>query len=318
MERPTLPRWWRGAVMAAAALSLFPFLFHVLPTGRLQEYGFLLQALAGVVLGGALAAGMVRRGGADRIAAGFGILAAFAHAVVTSNPFALLSGLGITIPCALLVARRDWPPAPLAIGGFLVQVVGLAALMGSRGPYGEQPAWPEALAAAGALAIAVGLIAFAARATPEAPRPLGSAGRLALVAAGVALLALSWLVGGHLFFLPVWPLALALLVVPPLARWKAWPAGAVVVASVALVGAFPAGVCTADPWSDAIVPGQAPDADARLELVTLAEAGGIGPNWQSGGGFTGLRVSCPLPVVALGTAWIGALVVAALVAARRP
>lgn len=317
MQPPALPRWWRGAVAAVAALSFFPFLLYLVPSGRLQEAAFLVMALGGAALGASLAGGMLRRGGADRLAVGFGFLGAILFAIVSASPFNFLVGLGVTMSCALLVARRDWPPAPLALGGLLLHMVGLAAMLSSRGPPGEGPRWPEVVAAAGALATAAGLLAFALRARTEAARPLARGGRYALVAAGAVLLALSWLVGGHLLFVPVWPLAVLLLVAPPLARWRAWPAGAVVVGSLALGGALPAGVCTADPWSDAVVPGVAADADARAELVTLAEVGGSGPRWSSGGGFTGLRVTCPLPVVAFGGGWALALVAASGWAARR-
>ena len=131
---------------------------------------------------------------------------------------------------------------------------------------------------------------------------------------GALVLAASWLLGGSVFFLPVWPLGVALLLAP-FARWRAWPAGALALGGIAFAGALPAGTCVADPWSDAIP--TEPVEDRRTRLALLAEAGGNGPQWSTGGGFASLRVSCPMHVLALGVMWDIALASMATLLALR-
>lgn len=315
MDRPEIPTWWRAALGAIALLQVPFVLAEVVPwlaqNALSQEAWFLGNAIAG----GALGIAMLRRGGRDRIAAFAGLAGAIGFAIASEVVFFALAWLGPCMALALACARPHVAATPLAALGVVGTLLVMRASLHSRGPV--QPEWHGALALMSGVALILGiaLLALVGRSIPSAP--LTRRARIGLALGGTTLLALSWLLGGNLLFLPLWPLAIALLVVPPLAAWRTAAAGAALVGAVALAGLVPIGTCTYDPWSDAEIPGRAADADARPELATLGEAGVHGPSWSSGDGFGGYAVACPGHVVALGGAWDVALVAAAIFAAVR-
>jgi hypothetical protein len=304
MARLMIPAWWRVPVVGAALAVPALFVGQVLPVSSVASTFLALGGfVVAPILGGCLAVGMMRATPRDRLAALAGIAGAVAFGVLSRNPAGVLLGLGLTVPLALLLARPDPVPSGLAsagVAGWLVALVGFSA---DRGPPAATSPWLSALAAASGILVAAGFGAYAWRTGTGPSRAPSRRARLALVLAGAALLVLSFIVGGHWLIFPLWPAALAMLLLPALSRWRAWPAGAGLVVAVALVGAFPVATCTADPWSDAIVPDVPPDADAHPQRVALAELAGNGPRWASGDGFSGESVRCGALPLALGAAW---------------
>lgn len=319
MERPRFPRWWRSTIIVLGLLPLLmaaPTLLPMLGMGP----AFILWALGSLGWGLALAFGMIRRGGRELVAALAGFAGAILYAMVGETPFHLLAGIGTCMAVALAIARPDPIPSALAVTGFAAQTMTMRALNAYRGPIDSIPGWPNAIMVGATLLLSGGLVAYGLRArvepaTATASSGLGPAPRIASIALGVVLLAIAWLAGGSFAFIPIWPLAFALILLPALLRWRAWPMGAVVVAAIALAGGVPAGVCTAHPWSDAVGPDGESLTPAYPRVVTLVGAVGNGPDWSASNGFSGLRVECPTSVLALGAGWALVLTTAASIVA---
>lgn len=317
MDRPAVPAWWRPALVAAAALALLPGLFSFVSTRAsswldpLFALLFLGSPLVGIPLGVSLA----RRGGRDAAWAAVGLAAALAFAFVQEGPVGFLQGLGLTMPAAVLLARPMPAPTAMAVAGLLGRFALLAALQRDRGPY-RPPGLLELAAGYGtALLLAGAFLAYAVLARPsDERRPSGRRGAVAAVLGGAILLALSFLVGGHWMFLPLWPLPVALVAFPALAARREAPHAALAALGVLAAGMLPLATCAVDPWSDAVIPGVDERADARPERVLLATLGGSGASWATGGGFTGERVECPAWAAGAGVAWDVALVAASLAA----
>lgn len=314
MQRPEVPRAWRLATGGAGAILLLGAATGDAP----NVYSPVLLGIVGLALAFAMARGRTR----DQLAAFAGIGIAIIFAIVTQDPFGILFGLGIGVPAALVAAR----PHPIATFvtaiGLGVTLFGLSLLLRERGPMTADLEMRGLIISLSFVALALGLVLHAALARSEvrgaAFAGLSRRALVSYVALGAILLGLAWLMGGYVIgFLPIWPFALAALVLPPAISWRAWPAGAIAVAVVALAGAAPVGTCTADPFSDAIGPGD-PAADARPRLVLLGEVGTRGPDWASGDGFSGERVTCAPLLLGLGAGWAIALVGAATVFAFRP
>lgn len=315
--RRAVPAWWRGTVLAVAGIEALALLPMALPGAGRDEL-FAVWALGGLGAGLALVFGFLRHGGAHGYAAAAGafVLAGLA-AFLGSSPMHLFAGLGAGAAIAVLHAFPDRFGTPLAAVGYLVRAAAMFSLLRYTGPIGEVPAWHSWLLAGATSLFLGGLLVWSMRIPTQPGVALGIRGRLALVAGAAALLSLGWLIGGSLWFLPLWPLPLAMLLVLGLLRWRDARPAAWAVLGIALAGFLPAGTCVVDPWSDAIAPGP-PDADAYDDIVLLMQAGGHGPRWASGGGFTGIVVDCPLSVELLGGAWALALLGAAAWAATRP
>lgn len=315
MHRPLVPRAWRVAVGACGALLLsIPLVGDALGVTPPS-----LFAIAGI----SLAVGMIHGSPRDRRTLVIGLgLALLLGLVAQSVPMTLLA-LGIGIPAALVAAR----PQPLAtsvtalgFGGTLLALSGLAqhpattfTATGAR----------ETILLAVVATLGLGLLlhALLSRSAPADAHPCTSSSRLpdtpalprrtrlALILVGVAAFALSAALGGRIADIALWPFAIGALVVPALARWRVWPAGALLVGAIALAGAVPAGTC--DMHMQRI--GIPNDAPPLAQTMTLAQIAGHGPL----GGDPGFETTCAPTVLARGAAWALALAGAALIVARR-
>lgn len=317
MERPTLPGWWRATLLPPALVLLLPAFASLPASGAwlfLNDLAgvFFLALFVGAGTGIALAVGLARAGRRERV-----VLVATALALLIPSglwggrPFAALAWLTLAPAFALLVARPQRVATPLAVGGLLATFalsVARTLVEPSRPFDSEADAWELATLAAG-LAASAGVVAYAALARSPTARPSARASA-AMLAASVALLALSWVLGGHFAFVPLWPLAPALALAGGLAARPARGVAAALVV-VALVGLAPGGTCEQEGWSDT---GETTSAPERVSLV---EAGSIGPRWASGDGFGGVHVRCGPDTLALGAAWMAALLGAGLFALAR-
>ncbi|HWH09380.1 MAG TPA: hypothetical protein VNX21_09280, partial [Candidatus Thermoplasmatota archaeon] len=283
MQRPEVPGWWRWPV-AAAALLLVSFSLEGLPGGllprALQDWLVLVHAayLLAPLGAGALALGMWDGSRRDRAFMLGGVAAAVLVSALAGLPGMALALAGAFVPLALVAARPHLLATPLALAATAAFLV-LAFLARDR-PVDAALGGMEVARLAAGLAAALGLAAYALLARPApAVRGLSRRARLAVVGAGAALLLLSFLLGGQLLvFFPLWPLALAALVVPALARWRAAPGAAALVLGVLAAGALPLGTCSFASWSDAVPPGgQPPPRDAPVQLH---EVGTRGPFWS--------------------------------------
>lgn len=318
MERPALPGWWRWCLAPAALVLLLPALLSLPASGAwlfLNDVSgvFFLALFVGGGTGLALAVGLARAGRRERV-----VLAATSLALLVPSglwggrSFAALAWLTLAPAFSLLLARPHRVATPLAVGGLLgtfALSVARALVEPSRPFDARADAWELATLAAG-LAASVGLVAYAALARTPGAR-LSWRASAALLAIGVALLAASWLLGGHFAFVPIWPLGPALVLAAGLAAARGSRAIVAALALVALIGAAPAGTCTQEGWSDTGATSSAP------ERVSLVEVGSIGPHWASGDGFGGVHVRCGPATLALGAVWMAALFGAGLFALAR-
>lgn len=317
MDRPELPRSWRillgmsGGSLAFAGLLLVqgedappfgPSLLHPMAFGL---------AGAGLVL----VVGMLRAGGRDRAAGLAGLAAAALFGVVVSDPFAFLAATGLSVPAALVAARPHAVTTPLtAVGSAaLVLAVMTLARVGVGSPVDTDPRARDVIFACTFALLATGLLGHAVVARSEPRIPWSRRARIGVAVLGTALLALSWAMGGHVFWYDIWPVGLAVLALPTFARWRTWPAGAVTGAALVAIGLVPLGTCELHRWTDAGI------SDLSEIPMRALQIGAVGPWWMSGGdGFTGFTVSCGPLLVAAGALWAMALVALAFASALRP
>jgi hypothetical protein len=118
-----------------------------------------------------------------------------------------------------------------------------------------------------------------------------------LLLVGGGLLLVAWATGGTLLFVPIWPVAFAILLAAALTQARGQPALVILALLVIAIGFAPAGTCESH-WRTDFGTSGTVDEDVRL-----IELGGNGPRWTRGDGFGGSSIECSQQATAVGMAW---------------
>lgn len=318
MDGPRAPLTWRIATGIAGAVCVVYALMS-LASGRppqlVQGYGDPFGPILLGAFGIVLAFLMARAGGRDAWHAMGGIVAGLVLGAAMRSFFGFFLGIGLGVPTALLASRPHRIATLLAAFGFAGLVLASATMSRLQGQVEVVAVDAFARAAIFGLLFATlgaGLLTHAfASAMPEearAPRAGPSRAPLVFVLLALALLLISWAFQGNAEAL--WMIALPTLVAVPLLRWRAWPVGAVTALALAALGLVPVATCELVHWDPAV-------GALQSFRVNLAAVAGSGPAWLFGeDGFPRLDVVCSPTLVLAAIAWMIALAVVALRAAR--
>lgn len=298
-----IPLSWRIATGIAGTVCLLYVLIALVgrePPPVIQGYGDPSPILL-TIPALALAFGMARKGGADAAYAAGGIIAGLILGFALRSFFGFFLGIGLGVPTALLSARPHRIATFLSAVGFAGLVLAAATLarVGDVSRFAVDSGARSIIFAIlfALLGIAYLLHTIASTSpTPDVPERAPSGPSIVpfvIAIFALVLLAISWLFGGH--FEPLWMIALGALAALPLLQARAWPVGAATTLGLALAGVTPVWTC------QLAVP------------VNLAFVAGSGPAlvW-AGSGY----VTCSPTLLLFGIAWVIALAVVAIRAAR--
>ncbi len=134
--------------------------------------------------------------------------------------------------------------------------------------------------------------------------------------AGLVVLVLSWRLGGWFWGIPLWVVALALVVGPALLAWRRTPLRAALVSLLLAVGFVPLGRCVT--WSATDVGGGR--IPTGTDPAVLAFMGFHGPGNSAGYGLFGTQggIHCPGVLETAAILWLGVLLAVTLWPGRGP